>query len=409
MNVYDCNLIQGDSVKSKYLLACSLSFGLSQTAFALPPIDLDMDNWWDALCSETLFYSSYLFECTTPATAWVGFNDIGFGTGINNKLDWYCCSLPSRTFTIPPETIFKYTVDDWDCPGRKVTIRVPLRHGGTLAERTITLPAAPACGCHAARISISGTVQTRYFQPPQCYVGPGLPLETPPPIRRRWYKPGAPATIDMISQPARCQGCPTTHVLPSGATVNTQPPYDPIAWPSGLSNDQVTPPTPWIRTPVSFPPSPATTTVPGSTQNGVNTLHSLDIDLTGTLEHAKISTPLDLTLFELRLCVFQMRRALLDNPDAAPNKSYVNITLKPDVEMHGNLAELMASMRKSAVRLIESSSYGDFNGDGQRNIADYYLISDALYDPPTPENQRTFDMDGNGVFNPDDLILWNSL
>ena len=63
-----------------------------------------------------------------------------------------------------------------------------------------------------------------------------------------------------------------------------------------------------------------------------------------------------------------------------------------------------------ALILIDSQQYGDFNEDGERNAADFAILSEAIFEPT--DNLRLssrMDMNADGRIDQHDATLWSSL
>ncbi|HYD00645.1 MAG TPA: dockerin type I domain-containing protein [Phycisphaerales bacterium] len=81
------------------------------------------------------------------------------------------------------------------------------------------------------------------------------------------------------------------------------------------------------------------------------------------------------------------------------------------VSMQGPLATVVKGIITYADGMVNGKDYGDFNEDGQRDSADFIILSDAVMDPPG-SNVRLFhrlDMNADGAVDQQDAALWSSL
>lgn len=129
--------------------------------------------------------------------------------------------------------------------------------------------------------------------------------------------------------------------------------------------------------------------------------------MTEFFEQRGIASTLDLNLFEIRSIVQELRYTNAMPPVAGSPSLRATIIMGASMRLDGRAGSLEAKLRKTAMYMVASSSYGDFNQDGQRDGDDIILLQDAILrgNLKMSEN-RLFDIDGDGSVTQDDLATW---
>lgn len=250
-----------------------------------------------------------------------------------------------------------------------------------------TIPMATSkCGCTIpvvhARFYVYDEIKT--CQPP--FIGLS-PMDAQPPYRTKRQKqiPLVPE-IRPVTYPSSppCTDCPT----PPRFDQQTQPGTTTDIRPWDTERDGPT---------------------PGQAGAFVDTrqLPSIQVDMTEFFEQRGIASTLDLNLFEIRSIVQELRYTNAMPPVAGSPSTRATIIMGTSMRLDGRAGSLEAKLRKTAMYMVASSSYGDFNQDGRRDGDDIILLQDAILrgNLKMSEN-RLFDIDGDGSVTQDDLATW---
>jgi hypothetical protein len=119
-----------------------------------------------------------------------------------------------------------------------------------------------------------------------------------------------------------------------------------------------------------------------------------------------LTSPFDLSLYELRGLAHKVATELALHPGGT-----IELILSDKVSFKGNTAAVAHDLRRMALMLIDSKGFGDFDEDGERNAADFAILSAAMIDPPWSNVRliHRLDMNGDGSIDEQDATVWASL
>ncbi|MBX9737603.1 MAG: hypothetical protein K2X32_11825 [Phycisphaerales bacterium] len=134
----------------------------------------------------------------------------------------------------------------------------------------------------------------------------------------------------------------------------------------------------------------------------------LTIDMTAWGVARGIDSPLALTLFECAE-VYRSINEARQSPHLCGDKTAVRVVINRGVEFVGSLGKLSSSLIAYANTLVNSPTYGDFNGDESRDEADLTLLYAHVNVDEPPADSRRFDVNGDGAVDELDVQKWIEL
>jgi hypothetical protein len=136
----------------------------------------------------------------------------------------------------------------------------------------------------------------------------------------------------------------------------------------------------------------------------------LQIDFNGAFDYRKLSSALDLNLFECRAIVAALYQEINAPGARVTVDSACRVRVTDDIRLSGTIGDVIKKVRQYAVDRVEAKSYGDFDGSGERTAADYVLLQEAVFNPPdSPDVSRLYDLDGDNLLTSHDLTFWTLL
>lgn len=358
-------------------------------AQATPPPDIDMDTagWWTRFC----------YSITTVVQQQVC-NTGPFFVQIEQPCatDAVCCGA---TLDVAVDKELKFNGEtEFNVCGKKFKFGVE----SSTKTTTHNIYPSPRCGCVKLmrRQVYAAYVETQTVR--TCYTSEHpLPGENPVPIYsdpfqviRRRYVPvpnGGGATFPYYYASA-CQGCdgpnPPAETNPQiPAVLPTQQPH-----PTGIWRD-------WDTT--RDGPAPSPDGVYPAMPPGASIA---DIDFSEAFAGRKILSNLDLNLFETRVIVGELFHLMATSP-AFPSESHADIVLNDTVLLSGEVGSLIKGLQQYAKGLVWAKTYGDVDGNGARDAMDLIMLEQQILFPGTVNEQRPYDLNGDGLIDSRDLEL----
>ncbi len=134
----------------------------------------------------------------------------------------------------------------------------------------------------------------------------------------------------------------------------------------------------------------------------------LTIDMSAWGVARGIDSPLSMTLYE-RAEVYRSINEARQSPLLWGDKTAVRVVIARGVELTGSLGKLSSSLIASSCALVNSPTYGDFNGDEARDEADLALLVLHVNANESPADSRLFDVNGDGAVDELDVQKWCEL
>ncbi|MDP1661673.1 MAG: dockerin type I repeat-containing protein [Phycisphaerales bacterium] len=373
-------------------IAAAAVSGLSEKVAAQSRWDLPSAGWPAARCVSV---SNYLvFPC--------GNLDLFLTARVPMAGLVRCCSTlsftTSDTVTVGADCKFTSCGAEW-------AVKVQASH--TFSTSDVYDGASP-CGCVQLYYEQQFRVRkqrTVYTHCPSTFYNPGAAPTTWTEeriIKDKVPEGGTPKPY-YYQNPAGCPGC--TNGRPNNPATPAPRLWDPNipgGFPSQIPNARPQPETvPWdpnVHGPVNFDSAMAT--------NGSDT--QVTIDLQDAWKPREISSVLSLNLFECGW-IIQSLEELRATPTNAGDMSRVEVLIADGVRLTGKLADVSAALLKYADAMVNATSYGDFNNDGNRDVSDVQLLQDQMLTGEETSVLRLYDVNGDGVVNQDDLTKWYEL
>ncbi|HYD00643.1 MAG TPA: dockerin type I domain-containing protein [Phycisphaerales bacterium] len=225
---------------------------------------------------------------------------------------------------------------------------------------------------------------------------------------RRWWKhflipAGAPTLApNYYASPEQCNcATNTTYPNPNPSATQPAPTLAPLPsrtqrpWNPGTDG---TPPNPDGTWPTQGPPMPGPAAV------------EFRLDLGDDFKGRKLTSALDLNLYECRIIAGALYDELRQPGPHAGSDTPTTIRVTPDIRLTGTLGSIIKQLRQFASDRVHSKAYGDFDGDGERHAADFTILQDMVMTPPTEESdRRKYDLDGDDQLTSNDLVWWTEI
>lgn len=289
-----------------------------------------------------------------------------------------CTSSPTtKTITIAAGASAKVGVTQTLCQGVEASFEVAMEVNASISESVTVPPCKCVAFVHWRQVAISAETrdETQWVcLPGNGAAGTGAPGAYPVvrPVRRlrvRYLTPASlppvPHEFPIVTPCSHCPGSPA----PIPGTQELSPPPAVVAQ-AGTTDDRVT-----------------------------------YFDFSNALKPLEIQSLSDMSLFELRGAVQRLTAEALAYPEG-----WVDVTINDHVGVKGKTVAVIEDLKKLGDTLRASARFGDFNQDGARSIADYALLTDAVFGGAVSERTASrMDLNADGRVDQQDVDAWLSL